>query len=76
MRMDGAKPAKEDEDVFLADMQNDPAELTNLAEDPQYAGVRESLTKLLDQHAAEAIEVPQSSLVRQRPVRDLPWLKD
>ena len=76
MRMDGAKPAKEDEDVFLADMQNDPAELTNLSEDPQYTGVRERLTKLLDQHAAEAIEVPQSSLVRQRPVRDLPWLKD
>lgn len=34
------------------------------------------LTKPLDLHADGAIEVPCSSLTRQRPVRDLPWLKD
>jgi choline-sulfatase len=64
MRIDGHRPAPEDEDVFLADVVADPGERVNLAEDPAFQDVRRRLSALLDDHAKGAVEVPPELLKR------------
>ena len=64
MLIDGMKPQPEDEDVFLADVVSDPAEMTNLAGNPQHSEVTHELSEALDRHAEGAIEVPCECLIR------------
>lgn len=64
MLIDGLRPCPEDEDVFLADVQTDPQEARNLAEDPQCSDVVTELSKALDRHAEGAVEVPPECLTR------------
>lgn len=64
MRIDGRRPAPEDEDVFLADVIADPHELLNLAGDARYADVVRDLSAKLDRHAEGAVEIPHECLVR------------
>jgi choline-sulfatase len=64
MLLDCAKPAPEDEDIFLADTLADPQEFTNLAHDPAYADTVRQLGGLLDRHAEGAIEIAHEYLRR------------
>jgi arylsulfatase A-like enzyme len=73
VRLDGARPAPEDEDVFLADSLTDPDEVVNLAGDPSLAGVRDELLAAVRRHAATALEVPDASV--DRLVREAAALK-
>ncbi len=62
--IDGRKPDTEDEDLFMADVVSDPAEMTNLAGDPQYSGLIHELSVALERHAEGAVEVPGECLIR------------
>ncbi|MFP4027733.1 MAG: sulfatase [Candidatus Brocadiia bacterium] len=64
MLLDGEKPSPEDEDIFLADVQEDPKEMVNLATEPRYAEVVNDLSRKLDKHAEGSLEVPHRCLVR------------
>jgi arylsulfatase A-like enzyme len=64
MLIDGEKPSPEYEHIFLADVQNDPEEMVNLADDPQHADVVEELSAKLDTFAEGSVEVPHERLVR------------
>jgi choline-sulfatase len=59
-RLDGGPVALEDEDVFLADRNSDPAERFNLADDPNYQDVRARLSERLKAHLAGAVEPPEA----------------
>jgi len=65
MRLDGCRPTPEDEDIFLADTHNDPAEMINLAGEPKYADVVERLCAMLDQHAEGAVHIDPQYLRRK-----------
>jgi choline-sulfatase len=62
--IDGEKPAPEDEDIFLADWQADPAELVNLAQDPRHTDLVRELSELLDRHTEGSLEVDPQCLHR------------
>ena len=62
--IDGEKPAPEDQDVFLADVVNDPVEFTNLAQDPQYANVVCELSAQLSKHTENSVEIAPEYLQR------------
>lgn len=64
MLIDGEKPERDDEDVFLADVVADPDEMTNLAGDPQYSELIDKFSAALDRHAEGAVEVPHECLTR------------
>ena len=57
MRLDAAPVKPEDEDVFLADMINDRAEMTNLAAEPRCANIVRDLCARLDAHAEGAVVI-------------------
>jgi len=63
---DDGPVAPEDEDVYLADVQPDPGELTNLANDPAYAEVREGLRARLLASVRDAVESPSIDAVCER----------
>lgn len=60
VRLDGQPVVPAQEDVFLADVQADPIEGTNLATEAAYGAVVQELSARLDQHIANAVEVPQA----------------
>ncbi len=62
--IDGAQPGPDDQDIFLADVQADPAELKNLALEPQYADVVRELSGRLDRHCEDSVEVTPEYLQR------------
>ena len=60
MRVNGMPASAEEADIFLADVQADPTEGTNLAGDVNHQAIVAELSALLDQHSADAVEVPQA----------------
>ncbi|MDP6039277.1 MAG: sulfatase-like hydrolase/transferase, partial [Candidatus Latescibacteria bacterium] len=62
--INGIKPKSEDQDIFLADVLTDPAEFTNLVQDPKYADVVHKLSAQLDRHAENSVEVDPECLLR------------
>ncbi|KPK80175.1 MAG: hypothetical protein AMJ81_12385 [Phycisphaerae bacterium SM23_33] len=64
VRIDGRPADDPDRDVFLTDRQADPAEQTNIAEDPAAADVRARLQSMLNEHVATALE-PDPAVVRR-----------
>ncbi len=60
VRIDGGWVKPADEDVFLADLQQDPEELQNLAQLSEYQPVLEKLSAQLDAHVRRSVEYPQS----------------
>jgi choline-sulfatase len=64
MMINFKKPNHEDEDVFLADVVNDKAEVKNLANNPQYSEIVKDLCKRLDQQAIDSVEIDPEFLVR------------
>ncbi len=65
VRVNGRKSTTEEEDIFLVDMQADPGENRNLAADPAYRSDVEELSALLDQHVANAVEVPEAYTLKE-----------
>ncbi|HPN84461.1 MAG TPA: sulfatase-like hydrolase/transferase [Victivallales bacterium] len=57
MRIDGAPAKDEDKDIFLADIEKDPKELVNLANDPAYSDLVKKLSEMLEKHAQNAAYV-------------------
>jgi len=66
MRLNGAAVDPAYEDIFLADVQADPSENVNLANEPEHAQTVARLSKLLDDHAVDAVEVPEEWTERDR----------
>ncbi|MEM7130216.1 MAG: sulfatase-like hydrolase/transferase [Chloroflexota bacterium] len=66
VRLNGEAVAPELEDIFLADAQADPSENTNLADQPEYAEMVARLSKTLDDHVANSVEVPEGWTKRDR----------
>ncbi len=63
--LDGKPPeTAEDADIFMADTQNDPAEIVNLAARPETADTAAWLDARLAAHAAFSVEVPDACLRR------------
>lgn len=60
VRINGQPVASEQADIFFADVRADPAEGTNLAGDPAHQAIVQDLSTRLDQHNANAVEVPQA----------------
>jgi len=56
VRQDGQPIAASREDRYLADVENDPREIVNLAEDPAYAGIVSELRDLALGEAANGVE--------------------
>ena len=55
------------EDVFLANSENDPDELTNVAGDPKNAAILASLSADLERHVSTGLECPEANVVRKAP---------
>jgi choline-sulfatase len=64
MLLDGEVPAPTDEHIFLADVQSDPEEMVNLADDPEHSAIVRELSEKLDRFAEGSVEVPHECLVR------------
>jgi choline-sulfatase len=60
VRLDGGPVSAADEDIFLADVVNDPLEMENLAGDPAYQDVVARLSAMIDRHVADSVEVPHA----------------
>ena len=60
VRLDGKPVRAADEDIFLADVQADPQENVNLADAPAHREIVAHLAGLVDDHVANALEVPQA----------------
>lgn len=58
VRRNGAPVRVEDEDLFLCDVLEDPAERVNRADDPALAEVRDALRTRLLEHIADCYEPP------------------
>ena len=59
-RLDGQTVSGVDEDIFLADVQADPKEGRNLANEPAVQDTLRKLSDLLDAHTANSVEVPEA----------------
>ncbi len=64
MLIDHRLPTSEEEDLFLADVRQDPFERTNLAAIREYTSIAQELSHALDRHAEGAVEIPEEYLVR------------
>ncbi len=60
LRIDGKPVNKGEADIFLADVQADPAETVNVANDSAHQQTVARLNALLDDHVADAVEVPST----------------
>jgi len=58
VRIDGAVARPSEWDVFLADTSGDPAEVTNLADDPAHRAVRDELLAAVDERSRDSVEHP------------------
>ena len=54
-----------DVDLFLADVQNDPEEITNIAADPRHAQNVARLSTMIERHTEGGVEVPPECLERR-----------
>ncbi|MEM7032057.1 MAG: sulfatase-like hydrolase/transferase [Chloroflexota bacterium] len=59
IRLDGNPVSVEQEDIFLADVVADPQENTNIAHLPEMHDIVKALSTFIDQHTAQAVEVPE-----------------
>lgn len=66
VRIDGTAVGRghPDEDIFLADTEEDPAEIKNVADDARYADVRLRLKDALDRHLHGAVEPDPAEVYR------------
>jgi choline-sulfatase len=62
VRMDGKPVPPEQEDIFLADVQEDPREVKNIAGLPENAPIVERLSAMLDHHLADRVEPPPGNI--------------
>ncbi|MBK9125084.1 MAG: sulfatase-like hydrolase/transferase [Chloroflexi bacterium] len=58
-RINGEAPPSEQEDAVLVDLVIDPDETVNLADDPRYSEVRQTLRSLLDVRTQESYTPPE-----------------
>ena len=56
VRMDGQAVAPEQEDIFLADVREDPREVNNIASLPQNTEIVRQLSTMLDKHMMNRVE--------------------
>lgn len=56
--IDGRPATTSEEDIFLSDVQADPEERRNLANNPDFGPIVAELSQKLDKHIADAVEVP------------------
>lgn len=66
VRLDGEPVSNDHADLFLADMRDDPWETRNLASDPAHVEIADQLSRQIDEHLRDAVEVPQA-YVQRRP---------
>jgi choline-sulfatase len=59
VRMNGNLIQKGKEDPFLVNWKDDPKEIHNLAKDPIYKDILKKLSKMLDAHISNCIEIPE-----------------
>lgn len=59
VRMNGKPVKKENEDLFLVNWKEDPDEIHNLINDPNYKVIVEKLSAMLDNHISKSIEPPE-----------------
>jgi len=64
--VNGRAPLREEEDVFLADVREDPMETVNVADDARYREVRDELTRLLGAHIENAVESRMDDVYERR----------
>lgn len=64
MRMDGRPARDADQDIFLADINNDPDEIHNIACHPANRDIVRQLSEMLDQHADGRVEPPHDYVIR------------
>jgi hypothetical protein len=64
MLMEGRRPERHEEDIFLADVEADPDEAVNLAASPEHEERVRDLSARLDRHAEDAVEVPETCVMR------------
>lgn len=64
IRIDGKPVSDADQDIFLADMLNDPYEENNLVGDSTLSDVVDQLCHQLDDYHSEATEVPEEYTIR------------
>ena len=65
MRIDGRRALPEEQDAYLADLERDPFEVWNRADDAAYAATVAELEAKLEAHADGAVEVPWEMVKRE-----------